>query len=72
MVTADICWTLCSLLYSMSTGQVDSNWEILLRQDSQDYQKKFLSAMVALDVLLQNVRMKPGYFQLVMNVLLGN
>ena len=45
-----------ALLYSMSTGQVDFNWEVLIRQDSQDYQKKFLSAMVASDVLLQNVR----------------
>ena len=61
-----------ALLYSMSTGHVDFNWEKLLEKDSQDYQKKFLSAMVASGVLLQNVRVKPGYFQLVMNVLLGN
>ena len=45
-----------ALLYSMSTGHVDFNWEKLLEKDSQDYQKKFLSAMVASDVLLQNVR----------------
>ena len=60
-----------ALLYSMSTGQVDFNCEVLIRQDSQDYQKKFLSAMVASDLLLQNVREKPGYFQLMMNVLLN-
>ena len=60
-----------ALLYSMSTGHVDFNWEKLLEKDSQDYQKKFLSVMVASDVLLQNVRVKPGYFQLVMNVLLN-
>ena len=47
-----------ALLYSMSTGQVDFNWEILLQQDSQDYQKIFLPAMVAFDVLLQNVTEK--------------
>ena len=61
-----------ALLYSMSTGRrVDFNWETLLKKDSQDYQKKFLSAMVVSDVLLQNVREKPGYFQLMMNVLLN-
>ena len=52
-----------ALLYSMSTGQVDFNCEVLIRQDSQDYQKKFLSAMVASDVLLQNLRDGVYYYR---------
>lgn len=46
------CRLLHALLYSMSTGHVDFNWE-------------------KSDVLLQNVQVKSGYFQLVMNVLLN-
>ena len=42
-----------ALLYSMSTGKVDFNWEILLQQDSQECQKKFLPIMVASDMLFQ-------------------
>ena len=41
-----------ALLYSISTGRIDFNWETLLKKDSQDYQKKSLSTMVASDVLL--------------------
>ena len=68
MVTADICWTLYST--ACQRGRMISAGRYSYDRIAKIV-KKFLSVMVAPFVLLQNVREKPGYFQLMMNVLLN-
>lgn len=59
-----------ALLYGMATGQVEFDVEKFLQSDGQDDQRQFCSTIAAADVLLQNVRDKPGYFQLLLFTLM--
>lgn len=59
-----------ALLYGMATGEVEFDGEKFLRRDVQDDQRQFCSTIAAADLLLQNVRDKPGYFQLLLFTLM--
>jgi hypothetical protein len=57
-------------MHALSTGEYEFNAELYLQKDNQDHQRFYLSAIVASEVLLRNLRKQPGHLQLMMTELL--
>ncbi|KAL3774776.1 hypothetical protein ACHAWO_012213 [Cyclotella atomus] len=57
-------------LFAFGTGNAEFDPEIYFTRDNQDHQRFYLSAIVAADSIMRNLRNHPGYLQLMMNELL--